>query len=43
VIYAGGLNEFGYLTEGQAGQKEFHSLSSKIPDAEKPFTDVWKI
>jgi len=43
VIYAGGVNEFGYLTTDPDGKMTYRSLSSQIPANDRPFADVWKI
>ncbi|MGC3945005.1 MAG: ATP-binding protein [Chryseolinea sp.] len=40
-IYAGGVNEIGYLEPHQTGGMIFHSLLSELDDSDKAFGDVW--
>jgi len=43
VVYVGAYGEFGYLTPNpKTGEMQYVSLSDKLPDEEKNFTDIWK-
>ena len=42
-IYAGGVNEFGYLEPGINGKMKYRSLSSEMPAEEITFDNVWNI
>jgi len=42
-IYVGGFNEFGYFHPDQQGRMSYHSLSSRLPDDEKNFGEIWRI
>ncbi len=43
IIYAGGVNEFGYLQADAAGQMHYTSLVSLLPLKDKEFGDIWSI
>ncbi|GAA4415743.1 ATP-binding protein [Nibrella viscosa] len=43
TIYAGTHNDFGYLQNGKAGQKEFVSLAAQLPADERPIATVWRL
>ncbi len=42
VIYVGAQGDFGYLAPDSVGQLRFVSLLSRVPEAERTFTDVWR-
>ena len=42
-IYAGGVNEFGYLEPEANGKMKYHCLSSEMPLEEIVFGNVWNI
>ncbi|MCP5106741.1 MAG: response regulator [bacterium] len=42
TIYVGGINEFGYLVPDEKGSLQYVSLSKKLKDEEKNFSEVWK-
>jgi len=41
TIYAGGVDEFGYLKPNLRGDLEYVSLSQRLPEKERHFTNVW--
>ena len=42
-IYAGAYNEIGVLKRNKYGEREYHSLVSKIPEKNRDFQEIWKI
>ncbi len=42
-IYVGGQGDFGFFSPGKSGQLEYHSLTDRLDDSNKNFTDVWDI
>jgi serine phosphatase RsbU (regulator of sigma subunit) len=42
IIYVGAVGNFGYLKSSVNGQREYVSVSDKLPVSEKNFADVWK-
>ncbi len=42
-IYAGGVNELGYLEPGINGKMQYHSISSEMPEKEIVFGNIWNI
>ncbi len=42
IIYAGGINEFGYLQPNETGKLEYVSISAKLSKEDKKFGDVWR-
>ena len=43
IIYVGGISDFGYLSPEETGQLQYISLSDKIPEEHKIFSDVWEV
>ncbi|HMW00361.1 MAG TPA: two-component regulator propeller domain-containing protein, partial [Acidobacteriota bacterium] len=41
-VFAGGINDFGYLTPDDKGQQQFVSLVEKLPEDARHFADVWR-
>lgn len=41
VIYVGGVNEFGYLAYDNKGKSVYVSLSERLSEDEKAFSNVW--
>ncbi len=42
IVYAGAINEFGYLRPSTTGKLEYVSLSVHVAEEDKKFGDVWK-
>ncbi len=43
ILYAGGVDEFGYFIQSEAGRFTFHSLKEYLPVADRSFSDIWAI
>jgi serine phosphatase RsbU (regulator of sigma subunit)/ligand-binding sensor domain-containing protein len=43
ILYAGFKAEFGYFKPNKQGILQYYSLSKMLPEAEKKFSNVWKI
>ncbi len=43
LVYVGGQNEAGYLTQDPSGAKRYVSLLNRLDPAERNFGDVWSI
>lgn len=42
-VYVGAVGEFGYLEADGKGELHYKSLTEKLSEADKAFSDVWKI
>jgi serine phosphatase RsbU (regulator of sigma subunit) len=42
IIYAGGINEFGYLRPNETGKLEYVSISANVGEEDKKFGDIWR-
>lgn len=42
VIYVGGQDEMGYLTQGGDGTPRYASLTEQVPEGYRSFEDVWQ-
>ncbi|WP_057937780.1 ligand-binding sensor domain-containing protein [Algoriphagus resistens] len=42
-LFVGGQDEIGFFKPEENGELKFHSLKSSIPEAERTFSDIWKV
>jgi serine phosphatase RsbU (regulator of sigma subunit)/ligand-binding sensor domain-containing protein len=42
IVYAGGINEFGYLRPNETGKLEYVSISANVAEEDKKFGDIWR-
>jgi class 3 adenylate cyclase len=42
-VFVGGVGEFGMLRADASGTMKFISLSSRLPEADRQFADIWRV
>ena len=43
IVYAGSIQDFGYIDKTISNEAHYHSLKDKLPTTDRSFNDIWKV